>query len=136
MKLPHLDQLVPLERGEAGLLARAVSVLVRDVTHAERPVPLVDAITLTPLAALGKNLARLHELEQRPPRTRPGRCPRLLQSRPRLLRVPYDQLAVLMLHRLALPHCDLSTQEKLQLQVVLGKFQQKSLNLQHWIKVR
>ena len=125
MKLPHLDQLVPLERGEAGLLARAVAVLVRDVTQAQRPVPLVEMLTFAPLATLTKKLLHRHQREQ----LTPGSSAKL-----RPLRVSYDQLVALLLNHGALYHCDLSEEENLQLRGILGKFQQKSLNLSTWIK--
>jgi len=44
-----------LERGEAGLLARAVAVLVQDVTQATRPVPYLEMLTFAPFCQLGKN---------------------------------------------------------------------------------
>lgn len=126
MRLPYLDQRVPLARGEAGLLARAVAVLVRDVTHSSQPVPLVELLTVGPLAALTAALLRRHQREQLTPVV-PGR-----PVKPQLLRVPYDQLAALLLHRLALPYCGLSEQENLLLTGIVGKFQQKALNLDQW----
>ena len=128
MKLPHLDQLVPLERGEAGLLAKALAVLVRDVTQATRPVHVMDAITLPALATVATRLTRLHQREQLVP-VRPGKRPK-----PRAFRVSYDQLAVLLHCRVALFYTGLEGYEQLQLQVVLGKFQQQSLNLTHFIR--
>lgn len=125
MRLPHLDQLVPLARGEAGLLAQALAVLVRDVTHATRPVPAVELLTVGPLAALGRALLQRQLREQIDPVLGLGR--------PRLLRVRYDQLAALRLHHAALFHCGLTEQENLQLVGVVGKFQQKALNLSHWV---
>ncbi|MGI4865427.1 MAG: hypothetical protein ACRYFZ_16005 [Janthinobacterium lividum] len=127
MRLPHLDQLVLLERGEAGLLAKALAVLVRDVTHAERPVPRLELLTFGPLVALGRQLLQIHQREQLTP-VRP-KCP----ARPRRLRVRYDQLVALLFHRLALFYCGLSEEENLQLRGVVGKFQQKALNLSQWV---
>ncbi len=128
MKLPHLDQVVMLERGEAGLLARAVAVLVQDVTNAKRPVPHIEMLTFGPLAGLGKKLLQCHRREQLTP-ARPKRLPK-----PRSFRVSYDQLVALHQHRFALNYCNLSPEENLQLQAILGKFQQKSLNLSRWIR--
>lgn len=128
MKLSHLDQTVLLERGEAGLLARAVAVLVQDVTQAKRPVPYLEMLTFAPFCNLGKKLLQHHRREQLTP-ARPKRFPK-----PKALRVPYDQLVALHLHRFALNYCNLSEAENLQLQVVLGKFQQQSLNLSQWIR--
>ena len=126
MKLPHLDQLVPLERGEAGVLARAVAVLVRDVTHAETPVSGLQLLTLAPLASLARRLHQLHQREQlRPLRPlRPGRRPR-----PHQLRVSGYQLVALLHCRAALAYCGLSEEDSLLLPGIVGKFQQKSLNL-------
>ncbi|MGI4865863.1 MAG: hypothetical protein ACRYFZ_18205 [Janthinobacterium lividum] len=128
MKLPHLDQIVLLERGEAGLLARAVAVLVQDVTNAKQPVPYLEMLTFTPFCNLGKKLLQYHRREQLTP-ARPKRFPK-----PKQLRVTYDQLAALHHHRFALNYCNLSPEENLQLQVILGKFQQKSLNLSRWVR--
>lgn len=128
MRLPHLDQIVLLERGEAGLLARAVAVLVQDVTQAQRPVPYLEMLTFAPFCNLGKKLLQHHRREQLTP-ARPKRFPK-----PKALRVPYDQLVALHLHRFALNYCQLSEEENLRLQVVLGKFQRQSLNLSRWIR--
>lgn len=126
MKLPHLDQIVLLERGEAGLLARAVAVLVQDVTQARRPVPYVEMLTFVPFCNLGKKLLQLHRREQLTP-AKPF-------SKPRQLRVTYDQLVALHHRSFALTYCNLSEGERLQLRAILGKFQQKSLNLSRWIR--
>lgn len=131
MRLPYLDQLVSLERGEAALLARAlavlVAVLVEDATR--QPMPVIDALQLTPLASLGRRLVQRHKLEQhRPPGAR-GR-----PARAWLLRVRYDELAAVHLNRGALLYTGLQQAEQLQLQVVLGRFHQKSLNLDRYIK--
>jgi hypothetical protein len=128
MRLPHFDQYVPLERGEASLLARALAPLVQHVTQAEHPVPYLDMLTFTPFCNLGKKLLQHHRREQLTP-VRPKRFPK-----PKQLRVSYDQLAALHHHRFALGNCNLSEEENLQLRVILGKFQQKSLNLNQWIR--
>ena len=135
MKLPHLDQLVPLERGEAGLLARAVQVLVDDVYKAERPVPALEVLLTLPLVPLLRNLVHRHQREQlRPPKPpKPGKRPK--RPKPQNFRVRYDQLAALHVQRLALFHGGaLSAEENLQLQGVVGKFHRASLNLDQRIK--
>ena len=130
MKLPHLDQLVPLERGEAGLLARSLAVLMSDATL-RPPMSRWEALQLTPLASLGRRLLGRHEQEQRRPlRPSAGRRP----PAPRPFRVRYDELVVVHENRTALLYTNLSESEQLQLQVLLGKFHQKSLNLDHCIK--
>lgn len=128
MKLPLLDQVVLLERGEATLLARPVAVLVQDVTLATRPVIALELLSLTPLEALRKQLERIDKAEQVRP-SKPGKHPA-----PRKLRVPYDQLVALLHHRHALYHCGLSEEERLRLHGVVGKFQQASLELARYIK--
>jgi hypothetical protein len=128
MKLPHLDQIVLLERGEAGLLARALHVLVQDVTAAKRPVPPGHLLTCAPLATLAQRLDQVHQREQLSPR-RPGRRPK-----PRRLRVPYDQLLAVLHHRWALGYCGLSAEEQLLLPGLVGKFQQQALNLARWVR--
>lgn len=128
MKLPQLDQLVLLERGEAGLLARALAVLVQDLTQ-QPPMSYLESLMLTPLASLGKRLRGRHEQEQRR-----GPCPGRRPPAPRPFRVRYDELAVLHFNRGALSHTNLSADEQQQLQVLLGKFHQKSLNLDRYIK--
>jgi len=130
MRLPHLDQRVPLERGEAGLLARALALRVQELTHAEQPAPAVAVLTLSPLATLGKTLLALQQREQATP---PSRAPR--RRKPRLVRVRYDQLVALHLHRFALPHESFGEAEQLQLQAILGKFQQQALNLTRWVRL-
>ncbi|MDO7875524.1 hypothetical protein Q5H93_12340 [Hymenobacter sp. ASUV-10] len=135
MKLPHLDQLVPLERGEAWLLARAVQVLVDDVYKAERPVPALEVLMTLPLAALLRNLVLRHQRELlRPPKApKPGKRPK--RPKPQVFRVSYDQLAALHVQRLALFHGGaLSEQENRQLQGVVGKFHRESLNLDQRIR--
>ncbi|WP_201979307.1 hypothetical protein [Hymenobacter rubidus] len=129
MRLPALDQRVLLERGEAGVLAAALGVLVRDVTHATRPVPLLEAIALPALSTLATRLGRLHQRERAAP-PRPGQRPR-----PRAFRVSYDQLAVLLHYRLCLPYCGLGALGQQQVQVVVGKFQQQALNLEHLLRI-
>lgn len=114
---------MPLERGEAGLLARAVAVLVRDVTHSQTPVPLVELLTFGPLARLATALLRRHQREL----LTPGPAPK-----PRPFRVPCDQLAALLHNHLALHYCGLSKEEDLLLTGIVGKFQQKALNLSQW----
>lgn len=128
MRLPHLDQLIPLERGEAGLLARALAVLVEDALL-RPPMSSDDALLLTPLARLGKRLLARHQQEQlRPPK--PG-----TKTKARTLRVAYDELTAVAKTRQSLYYTTLAEEEKLQLQRVLGEFQRISLNLQCYIRL-
>ncbi|HEX8659651.1 MAG TPA: hypothetical protein VF690_19065 [Hymenobacter sp.] len=128
MKLPHLDQLVPLERDDAGLLASALGVLVNDALLSPRPLPLFDAITLPALATMATKFAALHRREQANP-PRPGKHPK-----PRQFRVSYDQMAVLMHYRQVFDYCGLGDYKQSRLRVVMGRFQQKSLNISDRIK--
>ena len=43
------------------------------------------------------------------------------------------KIAALRLHHAALFHCDLTEQENLRLVGIVGKFQQKALNLSPWV---
>jgi hypothetical protein len=129
MRLPHLDQLVPLERGEAGLLARALAGLVEDAFR-RPPMTLAQALQLTPMVSLGKRLVARHCQEQLRP-LRPGKRP---PARP--LRVRYDELVAVLENRAALSYTNLAETEKLQLQRVLGEFQRASLNLECYIRFR
>lgn len=137
MKLPHLDQFIPFERGEAALLAHALAVLVHDSlqvvfrTHdqGERLTP-ATALHLKPLASLGKRLLARHRQELRKP-PKPGKRPAA-----RTLRVPYDELIAVEENRAALYYTTLAETEKMQLQRVLGEFQRYSLNLDCYIQWR
>jgi len=127
MNLPLLDQLVPLERGEAGLLARAVQVLLEDTTQSTTPVQPIELLLVAPLAKLATKLHRRHAAEQAKP-LRPGQ-----RSKPWQCRASGYQLCALHLTRHALQHCGLRSEENIALVGILGKFQQKSLNLTNWI---
>lgn len=127
MKLPHLDQLVPLERGEAGLLAGALAVLVQDATR-RPPMTGPQALKLAPLASLGRRLVQRHQQEQLRPLRR-GQRP---AARP--VRVRFDELVALLDSRAALYYTGLTATEQLQLRVVLDRFHQKSLNLEQFIR--
>ena len=137
MRLPHLDQLIPLERGEAGLLARALATMLEDARHSatgraaphQRLTP-AGALRLGPFTSLGKRLVARHNQEQARP-LQPGRRP---QARP--VRVRYDELVAVLESRAALPYTNLAETEKLQLQRVLGEFQRHSLSLECYIRFR
>jgi hypothetical protein len=135
MKLPHLDQFIPLERGEAGLLARALGVQLEDaacIVYSDRDRGLrltpAWALALTPFTTLGKRLVARHNQEQARP-LKPGKRPAA-----RLLRVRYDELVAVLENRVALYYINLAEEEKLQLQRVVGEFQRCSLNLQYYIR--
>ena len=132
MKLPHLDQLIALERGEAGVLAQALAVLVEDAVRVAcgGPGPRLtpaQALQLAPLASLGWRLVARHNQEQARP-MKPGQRPPA-----RSVRVRYDELVAVLQSRPALGYTNLAEVEKLQLQRVLGEFQRYSLNLECYI---
>ena len=130
MRLPHLDQLIPLERGEAGLLARAIAVLLSEAQRiakgqANKGLRLtpIRALQLTPLTKLGKRLVARHNQEQARP-LKAGRRPaaRTLGVR--------DELVAVLDSRASLYDTGVAETEKWQLQRVLGEFQRHSLNLE------
>lgn len=135
MKLPQLDQLIALERGEAGVLAQALAGLVEDAVRVVRGGPgllLTPALALqlTPLASLGRRLVARHNQEQARPLKRGQRPPA------RSVRVRYDELVAVLQSRPSLGYTNLAEVEKLQLQRVLGEFQRHSLSLECYIRFR
>lgn len=128
MKLPLLDQFVPLERGEAFVVGHAIGrYLVEAISRPDYDQKLYwqEALALAPLEQLRRRLLRRHESEhwQAP---RPGRRPK-----PRRLRVPYAELVALREFQTSLQRIAPGGEE---LPAVLGKFHQKSLNLERYIK--
>ncbi len=71
MRLPHLDQRIPLHWGEAGQLAYAIEwVLTRQLLPPERPT-LLMVLSFGPLTRVGTRLLARQRQEQRrvgPPR--------------------------------------------------------------------
>lgn len=127
LDFPGLDQRVLLDRGEAGRLAQAVAAHVLAVKGGPRPLLAASVLTCLPLVGLARKLQALHQQEQaRPPR--PGHT-----HKPRTFRVSYAQLAALLLHRAEIDCWVGSPLEQLQVQHVIGKFQQKSLNLSQYL---
>ncbi|UOQ96636.1 hypothetical protein MUN81_15475 [Hymenobacter sp. 5317J-9] len=126
MNLAHLDQVIELERGEAGQLWWAVSeVGRRNLARLSRPLGArVDSagivVALPALARIAKRLKRIDEREQHHVGV-PGR-------KPKKFRLKVDELVALMLHvwpESAPGHMG---------HVPLGKVQQKSLNLEQCIR--
>jgi hypothetical protein len=121
MKLPFLDQIVELERGEANDLRHVVSQAcfsVMATLEAERPVPL-SAGLMVALPALRRLVHRLGRVSQQE-LNHVGRP----KQRPHKFRLSYDELAAVMLY--VLPYAATA-------HVPLGKVQQKSLNLDLFI---
>lgn len=127
MKLPLLDQLVPLERGDAFTAASAIGRHLQE--SLTRPAALrlwwQYALCLTPLEQLRRRLLRRHQAEALAG-VKPGK-----RAKPKLLRVPYAELV-------ALRECQGSIQslfpDDLELVTVLCKFQQRSTALDQYIK--
>lgn len=124
--LPGLDQVVLLDRGEAGRLAQAVAAHVLAV-KANYPISAASVLTCLPLVGLARQLSQLHRREQAAP-PKPGKS-----AKPRTFRISYDKLAALLLNHTEIDCWVGSPLEKLQVQTTIGKFQQKSLNLSQYL---
>jgi len=122
MRLPHLDQIMELERGEAGQLWWAIAekwARTIAVTAAEPPEP-VEAMLLLALPVLQRVAKRLYTIDQRE-LSRRGKP----AGRPQRFRLRHDELIVIMRF--------VATERISLARVPLGKVQQKSLNLEHYI---
>ncbi len=123
MNLRHLDQIIELERGEAGQLWWAVSDcgrrnLVR--LHMQHATRVESAGVVVALPALERVARRLKTIDER------ERCFSGIPSRrPKKFRLKVDELVAIMLY--VWPHAASG-------HVVLGKVQQQSLNLDQRIK--
>ncbi|WP_210516410.1 hypothetical protein [Hymenobacter terricola] len=123
MKLPHLDQIIELQRGEAGQLWWAVADCGRrnTVRLCSRNASLrVESAGIVPaLAALERVARRLKRVDERElshvgvPRQKPVK-----------FRLHVDELVAIMLYVVPTTWSG---------HVPLGKVQQKSLNLDHLI---
>lgn len=123
MKLPHLDQIIELERGEAGQLWWAVADCGRRnlMRLCTQPPSRVESpgvvVALSVLERVAKRLKRIDERE----RQHVGKPSR----QPAKFRLKVDELVAIMLYvwpRSVSGH------------VPLGKVQQKSLNLEHLVR--
>jgi hypothetical protein len=114
MRLPHLDQLIDLHRGEAAQLLGAIAAVA---PVRSRPVAAPLLLALPVLGRLGKRLQALDQRERRvvgpPPR------------RPRRFRLRHDEVIALMLYVFPAPG--------IVARVPLGRVQQVSLSLARWI---
>ena len=122
MSLNHLDQVIELHYGEPRQLFWQIGDLLNRVAlRSQRPTPVpVDGNLFLALPALKRVAKRLYRLAQRdadaigPPR-----------ARPRRFRMKADEVVAIMLH--VQPVATGGFFE-------LGKVQQKSLNLDQYIK--
>lgn len=121
MKIPFLDQVVELERGEAHELQHVVGNVCLDVMatlQAERPSPMPAGLLLA-FPVLRRLVTRLGKVAQQefyrigPPGRKPVK-----------FRLSYEELVALLLHVQSKATSGL---------VVLGKVHQKSLNLEPWV---
>ena len=122
MKIPFLDQVVVLERGEACELQQVVGNVCLEVMatlQAERPAPMPAGLLLA-FPVLRRLVTRLGKVAQQEffRVGRPG-------QQPVRFRLSYEELVALMLH--VQPRATSGF-------VVLGKVQQKSLNLEPWLR--
>jgi hypothetical protein len=122
MNLSHLDQIIELDRGEAGQLWWAVADCGRRnlVRLHMRPGTQVESagvvVALPTLERVARRLKRIDDRE----RSHVG----LPRRKPVKFRLKVDELVAIMLH--VWPHAYSG-------HVVLGKVQQKSLNLEQYI---
>ncbi len=115
MRLPYLDQKIPLHWGEAGQLAHAIEwVLTRQLLPPERPT-LTMALSFGPLTRVGTRLLARQRQEQR----RVGKPPR----KPRLFTLRYDEVAALLVILPLAPAAG----------AAWGEVQRVSLNLEQYI---
>jgi len=121
MKLPFLDQIVALERGEAHELQHVVGNVCLDIManlQAERPAPMPPALMLA-FPVLRRLVTRLGRIAQQEffhvgqPRRKPHR-----------FRLSYEETVALMLY---------VQPQATSAYVVLGKVHQVSLNLEQFI---
>ncbi|UOQ99885.1 hypothetical protein MUN81_10380 [Hymenobacter sp. 5317J-9] len=124
MRLPHLDQTIDLERGDAGQLWWAVADCGR--RNAARLLSpqgtAVEAAGIVPaLGCLERVAKRLKRLDERE-RTRVG----LPRRKPVKFRLQVDELVAIMLY--VYPRASFLAPAP------LGKVQQKSLNLEPYIR--
>lgn len=116
----HLPQTIELVPGEAYLLSLAIGHVWREANEATsavppRPLELGLLLALPVLQRLGKRLWRLKEAQEQAVRLGTGR------HRPRAFRLTCEEVAVVTRHVLPRATCFTAG--------VLGKVQQKSLNL-------
>jgi hypothetical protein len=122
MRIPFLDQMVELERGEAHELQHVVGnvcLQVMQVLQADYPAPMPAGLLLA-FPVLRRLVTRLGRVAQQE-LFRVGR-PR---QQPVRFRLSYEELVALMLHVQPSATSGL---------VVLGKVHQQSLNLEQWIR--
>lgn len=122
MNLPHLDQIIELERGQAGELWWAVADcgrrnLVR--LHMQQPCQVESAGVVVALPALERVAKRLKRIDER--ELRHVGLPR---RKPVRFRLKVDEVVAIMLY--VWPHAGSG-------HVVLGKVHQVSLNLEQVI---
>ena len=122
MNLPHLDQIIELELGEAGQLWGAVADcgrrnLVR--LHMQHPAQVESAGVVAVLSVLERVARRLKRIDERE-RSHVG----IPSRKPKKFRLKVDELVAIMLYVLPV-----ATSAR----VPLGKVQQQSLNLDQHI---
>lgn len=131
MKLPHLSQLVLLDRHMAGVVHAYLqgeqrSLLRRDPAQGQR-LSTIEALALAPLERLLRRLGRLQERDQLP-------APR--KARPHKLRVDYaEMVSVRYFYPRMLASAAAQPANHLVLATALGRFHQPSLSLESHIRL-
>lgn len=115
MRLPHLDQRIPLHPGEAGQLAYAVDWMLTRIVQAPTPRSIRTVLSLEPLTRVYGRLSARERQEA----GRVGKPPR----KPRTFTLRYDEVAALMLILPVAPAAGLAW----------GEVQRASLNLTPYI---
>lgn len=137
MKLPHLTQVVELDRGMAHLVRAALhavlyELLTRDPQLGCR-LGTTEALSLTPLEALRRRVDALARRDEQPLKP-PAKGRRRNPPKPHRLRVPYDQLTTLRFYYARLLHTA-SPETLAYLASALGRFHQPSLTLERHIQL-
>lgn len=139
MELPHLTQLVLLDRGQAVYVYLALyqvreELLQRDLDR--RLWTPTEALSLAPLTALLKRLLVLTARDEKPlparkPAKRPARRPaRPRPPKPHKLKVKYDQMVVVRFYYARLLATLTDEDQQLVLAGALARFHQPSLNIE------
>jgi hypothetical protein len=127
--LPHLTQLVLLDRGQAGVIAYYLDaeqqgVLLLDPDAGQR-MSLAESLALVPVEALLKKLDKLVTRDQAPAPCKP---------RPHRLKVPYaEMVAVRLYYARMLASAGAYPEHRDVLASVLGRFHAPSLALERYI---
>jgi hypothetical protein len=138
-KLPHLTQVVLLDRGQADLVHRAVYHVCKELLHRDPALKRwspIEALTLTPLNHLRTRLLTLAERDELPVHValhtkRRGGKPR--PPKPNKLKVTYEEMTTVRYYYARLLATTSDEVDQLMLAGALAKFHQPSLGLEQHI---